>query len=88
MSSFVWFVEVNGNKKMETSKIMLTAAKYGVYQGAAKWNFSRTEVEKAMRRDLAQLSYVKLDIHGVKARIEVVEKILPRKDIAGPCHLV
>jgi len=88
LSSFVWFVEVNGNKKVETSKIMLTAAKHGVYQGAAKWNFSRTEVEEAMLRDLNQLSYVKLDINGVKARIEVVEKILPRSDVSGPCHLV
>lgn len=88
MSSFVWFIEVKGNKKVETSKIMLTAAKHGVYQGAAKWNFSRTEVEEAMLRDLSQLSYVRLDIRGVKARIEVVEKILPRSNIAGPCHLV
>jgi similar to stage IV sporulation protein len=88
MSSFVWFIEVYGNKKVETSKIMLTAAKYGVYQGAAKWNFSRIEVEEAMLRDLSELSYVKLDIRGVKARIQVVEKILPKTDISGPCHIV
>ncbi|MFA7147650.1 MAG: sporulation protein YqfD [Syntrophomonadaceae bacterium] len=88
MSSFVWFVEVNGNKKVETSKIILTAAKHGVYQGAAKWNFSRIEVEEAMLRDLGELSYVKLDIRGVKARIQVVEKILPKTDISGPCHIV
>ncbi|HHV15901.1 MAG TPA: sporulation protein YqfD [Gelria sp.] len=88
MSSFVWFIEVYGNKEVETSKIMLTAAKYGVYQGAAKWNFSRIEVEEAMLRDLSELSYVKLDIRGVKARIQVVEKILPKTDISGPCHIV
>ncbi len=88
MSSFVWFVEVDGNKKVESSKILLTAAKHGVYQGAAKWNFSRIEVEEAMLRDLGELSYVKLDIRGVKARIQVVEKILPKTDISGPCHIV
>ena len=88
MSSFVWFVEVNGNKKVEPSKILLTAAKHGVYQGAAKWNFSRIEVEEAMLRDLSEISYVKLDIRGVKARIQVVEKILPKTDISGPCHMV
>jgi similar to stage IV sporulation protein len=87
MSSFVWFTEVQGNKRVDTSKIMLIAAKHGVYQGAAKWNFSRTEVEEAILRDLNELSYVKLDIQGVKARIEVVEKILPRNDISGPCHM-
>lgn len=88
MSSFVWFVEVDGNKKVESSKILLTAAKHGVYQGAAKWNFSRIEAEEAMLRDLGELSYVKLDIRGVKARIQVVEKILPKTDISGPCHIV
>ena len=88
MSSFIWFIEVEGNKKVGTSKIMLIAAKHGVYQGAAKWNFSRTEVEEAILRDLNELSYVKLDIQGVKARVEVVEKILPRNDITGPCHMV
>lgn len=88
MSSFIWFVEVCGNKKVEPSKILLTAAKHGVYQGAAKWNFSRIEVEEAMLRDLKELSYVKLDIRGVKARLQVVEKILPKTDISGPCHIV
>lgn len=88
MSSFVWFVEVYGNKKVEPSKILITAAKHGVYRGAAKWNFSRIEVEEAMLRDLSELSYVKLDIRGVKARIQVVEKILPKTDISGPCHMV
>ena len=88
MSSFVWFVEVYGNKKVEPSKILLTAAKHGVYQGAAKWNFSRIEVEEAILRDLSELSYVKIDIRGVKARIQVVEKILPKTDISGPCHIV
>lgn len=88
MSSFIWFIEVDGNKKVEASKIMLTAAKHGVYKGAAKWNFSRIEVEEAMLRDLSELTYVKLDIRGVKARIQVVEKILPKTDISGPCHIV
>jgi len=88
MSSFIWFIDVKGNKNVATSKILLTAAKHGVYQGAAKWNFSRNEVEEAILRDMSELSYVRLDIKGVKAEIEVVEKILPRKDITGPCHLV
>ncbi|MGI5911834.1 MAG: sporulation protein YqfD [Syntrophomonadaceae bacterium] len=88
MSSFIWFVEVTGNENVEKSKIILTAAKYGVYPGAAKWNFSRTEVEETILRELNELSYVKIDLRGVKASIQVVEKVLPRTDITGPCHLV
>ncbi len=88
MSSFIWFVEVTDNQKVDTSTIMLTAAKHGVYKGAGKWSFSRSQVEKGILVDLNQLSYVKVDIKGVKATIEVVEKILPGDDITGPCHIV
>ncbi|MEA1960331.1 MAG: sporulation protein YqfD [Bacillota bacterium] len=88
MSSFVWFVEVSGNAKMDKAQILTTAARYGVYQGAAKWNFSRNEVEEAMLRDLSELSYVQVDIQGVKAHINVVEKILPDQAMTGPCHIV
>ncbi len=88
MSSFVWFIEVSGNKNITNNQILVTAAKYGVYQGAAKWSFSRNQVEEAMLRDISNLSYVKVDIRGVKANIEVVEKVLPKKEITGPCHIV
>lgn len=88
MSSFIWFIEVAGNNKTDAARIVHSAARNGVYVGAAKWNFSPNAVEKAMLRDLPQLSYVHCDIQGVKARIKVVEKILPDKDITGPCHIV
>lgn len=88
MSSFIWFVNISGNNHVSQNRILLTAAKYGLYQGAAKWHFSRSEVEDAMLREIAELSYVQLDISGVRANIKVVEKILPRTDITGPCHMV
>jgi len=88
MSSFVWFVDVSGNNKVERSKILMTSARHGIYPGAAKWNFSRTEVEEAMLRDLSEIAYIQCDIRGVKADIKVVEKILPDGEISGPCHLV
>ncbi|MDD3894111.1 MAG: sporulation protein YqfD [Syntrophomonadaceae bacterium] len=88
MSSFIWFIEVENNQKIDTSTIVLTAAKHGLYKGAAKWSFSRSEVEKQILIDINQLSYVKVDIRGVKATIEVVEKILPGDEITGPCHIV
>ncbi|HEX3011106.1 MAG TPA: sporulation protein YqfD, partial [Syntrophomonadaceae bacterium] len=88
LSSFVWFINITGNHNVSKNRILLTAARHGVYQGAAKWKFSRTEVENAMLRDIAELSYVQLDISGVKANIKVVEKILPHTDITGPCHMI
>lgn len=88
MSSFVWFIQVSGNNKVETRKILMSAASHGVYQGSAKWNFNRNEAEQAILRDLSELSYVQCDIRGVKAHIKVVEKILPGNEVTGPCHIV
>lgn len=88
ISSFIWFIDVVNNKKVDTATIMLAAARHGLYKGAAKWDFSRTKVEEAILLDINEFSYVKVDIRGVKATIEVVEKILPGDEITGPCHIV
>ncbi|MEN6326167.1 MAG: sporulation protein YqfD [Syntrophomonas sp.] len=88
LSSFVWFIDVSGNQQVDKARILDTAAKYGVYEGAARWGFSKSEVEKAMLKELSQLAYVKVDINGVKANIEVVEKIFPQNEISGACHMV
>jgi sporulation protein YqfD len=88
MSSFVWFIQVSGNNKVDRSRILMTAAHYGIKVGAGKWTFSRTAVEEAMLRDISELAYVQCDIQGVKANIKVVEKVLPEVDITGPCNIV
>ncbi len=87
-SSFVWLVQVSGNSKIDENRILTTAAIHGIYPGAAKWNFSRIEVEEAMLRDLSELTYIECDVRGVKVHIKVVEKIRPGDEINGPCHLV
>lgn len=88
MSSFVWFVDVSGNQNVDRTKILLSAAHHGIYPGAAKWTFSRTEAEEAMLRELNEISYIECDIRGVRANIKVVEKILPDRDTTGPCNII
>ncbi len=88
LSSFIWFINVSGNEKISEDRILSMAARYGVYKGSAKWNFSRAEAEEAMLREIKQLTYIKIDIRGVRADIQVVEKILPGEEITEPCHLL
>ncbi len=88
LSSFVWFISVSGNERIDDQRILDAAKGHGVYQGAAKWNFSRSEAEEAIMREIKDLTYIKIDIRGVKANIEVVEKIVPGEEIKGPCHLL
>lgn len=88
MSSFIWFVDVTGNKKVSTNAILLSASRHGIGPGEAKRGFDRLEVEEAMLRDIQELTYVRIDIDGVRANIQVVEKILPEQEVTGPCHIV
>lgn len=89
IASFVWFVEVTGNERITDERILSATARYGIHQGAPKWSFSRSRVEEQVLRDIGDLSYIKIDIRGVKAHIEVVEKIvIPQEEISGPSDMV
>lgn len=89
LSSFIWFVEVQGNERIPMEKILAATAKHGIHQGVPKWSFSRVEVEEQVLREIGDLSYIKIDIRGVKANIEVVEKIVvPPDQIVGPTDMV
>lgn len=88
LSSFVWSVEVTGNKQVEANRIIVAAARHGIYPGAAKWTFSRSEAENAILKEVNDICYVQINVKGVKARIKVVEKIVPLKDIDGPGNIV
>ena len=87
LSSFVWVIEVKGNVKVPADKILKTAAKHGLYEGAFKWGLSKSDIEEGLLKELLQLSYVEVNIKGVQAEINVVEKVLPDEP-AGPCHIV
>jgi similar to stage IV sporulation protein len=88
LSSFIWFVDVRGNNLLSDQVIIDAAAQYGVFKGANKSNFDRIEAENALIRDINQLSYVKISVKGVSARIEVVEKTLSSPEITAPCNIV
>lgn len=88
MSSFIWFIQVTGNDKITTEQILLACNKNGVFPGAFKKSFTRNEVEEEILRQIPELSYIEINIRGVKADIKVVEKILPQGGITGPCHIV
>jgi similar to stage IV sporulation protein len=90
LSSFIWFVEVTGNDKIEPEQVLQSAAKYGLKVGAYKWPLDKSAVERGIADDLRELIFVGVEIHGTKATIEVAEKILPgdRDEANLSAHLV
>jgi len=90
LSSFIWFVEITGADKIEPEKVLRAAAKYGLTVGVSKWQLNKSAVEKGIEDALPELTFVGIEIHGTKATIEVVEKVVPgdRDEVKRPAHLV
>ncbi|GAB4268695.1 sporulation protein YqfD [Thermincola ferriacetica] len=88
LSSFVWFIDVAGNKKVSTDIILKTAEKAGLYTGTAKWKLDSSEVEKRIKTELPGISWVGINITGTKAIIRVAEKVTPPVEDDRPAHIV
>lgn len=89
LSSFVWYVGVSGTKHVAPQTIIKSASQYGLYNGVSKLELDKKSVEDGILKDNPRLSYVEVDIQGIRGTIKVVEKILPDDlVIKGPAHVV
>lgn len=77
LSSFIWFIEVTGNRRVPTETIELAARRAGLYRGALKWSLDAAQIETSIARQIPGLSWVGMQVDGTRVRIEVVEKVLP-----------
>jgi similar to stage IV sporulation protein len=88
LSSFVWFLEIRGTNTVKAETVTQSAAHFGLQRWAFKGSFDKTQVEEGILREIPELSYVEVNIKGVKAVVKVVEKVLPGEQLVGPCNLV
>jgi similar to stage IV sporulation protein len=88
MFSFIWFVEVKGNKKISADRIIKAAEDVGLAMGTLKFGLNKDKSEKYIRNEISELSWVGIKITGTKAQIQVVEKtLLPPVD-NSPANVV
>lgn len=76
LSSFVWFVEVKGNKKIETEHIIKTLDEHGVKVGAPISSFDKEQAKAYLLAEIPQLAWANIQIRGSGVIIEVAEKTL------------
>ncbi|SNS92193.1 similar to stage IV sporulation protein [Anaerovirgula multivorans] len=90
LSSFVFVIEVNGNESISTEKIVNTLESSGFKIGVNRYTVNLREIENNLLIDIDELAWVGIEINGIHAKVEVVEKIVPppkiEKDI--PCDVV
>ena len=87
LSSFVWILKIrDGCGKNEA--VAESAARCGLQRWVFKGSLDKTRIEEAILREIPELSYVEVNIKGVRATVKVVEKVLPGERMTGPCNLV
>lgn len=88
MSSFIWFVEIQGNAKVSKEDILKSAEIAGLQMGTLKSNVNTDKISKLILTDLSRLSWVGVEITGTKAIIRVAEKTIRDPVDNSPVHIV
>lgn len=88
MSSFIWFVEVKGNKKISTERLIKTAEEAGLAMGTVKIGMDKDKIEKYIRNEIPEAAWVGVTITGTRAVIEVAEKIIVPAPDNSPANVV
>ena len=72
-SCVLWDVEIMGNTKMKSEQLLDSLSAYNVKVGAIKSNIDTKSVEAKLLKEYPELSWVSINIFGMKAVLEVKE---------------
>jgi similar to stage IV sporulation protein len=89
-SSFVWVIEVKGTEKLDSSVIMNALHENGIEPGIWKGHINIRDLENELMIQLPQISWVGLELRGVKLVAEIVEAVQPPPfiDKETPCNII
>jgi similar to stage IV sporulation protein len=90
LTSFIWAIEVTGNKKLEKSYIEAQLASMGVKPGVLKFNINTGKVVNEMMLYNDDLSWISVTIKGTKVKVRMEERTKPPAlvDKNEPCNIV
>lgn len=80
-SMFIWQINITGNTTIQTQKILNKLKDSGIYVGKFKIGLSKKEVINKLRVSMPELSWAGIEVSGVKANVEVVEKTIINQKI-------
>lgn len=88
LSSFLWTVDVQGNKIVPKDKVILAAKRAGLANGTPKWDIEVKEIEENILNSMPEFEWVGVKIRGTKAIINVVERKVPRVVDNRPANII
>lgn len=90
MTSFIWSVEITGNKELETSYIENILSFHGIKPGVLKYGIDTKKAVSDMMLDMEKLSWISIDVNGTKVKVQLRERIIPPEIVPKdePCNVV
>lgn len=88
-SSFVWTIEVTGNKETSSAEILNVLYSYGVRPGAFPLLLNVKQIEQSTMMKLPGVSWLHIDIKGSRVIVRVKERVYPPDIVPEsiPCNI-
>ncbi|AKL95791.1 stage IV sporulation protein [Clostridium aceticum] len=90
VSSFVLVIDVTGNERVSSLEILTVLEEIGFKPGVNRYAIDLREIENNTLLSIHDLAWIGIEINGIHAKIEVVEKTPPppKIDKDTPCDVV
>ncbi len=90
MSSFIWLIEIEGNNRIDTEKIMKFCEERNLKIGSSKLSIDTKALEKEFKNSFTDISWISINIKGTKAVIRLTETLPPItvSEDKTPCNIV
>ena len=90
LTSFIWVIEVSGNKKIETGEILKKISAYGVSPGRLKYRIDTKALTNKMMLEVPDLAWISITVKGTKLKVNVAERVKPPDLILKevPCDII
>lgn len=75
LSSFIWFIDVQGNKKLSPQQILQAAQTLGVKPGIRRSQVEPGRLARDLKEKMPQTAWVGVSVQGTRVLIEIVEKV-------------
>lgn len=88
MASYIWFVDVRGNKQLPTEVIKEIANQSGLRPGVIKDSVNAKQIEKTILLNIPEAAWAGVTFTGTRAEIEIVEKTMPKQQDNAPADII
>ena len=90
MTSFIWSVEITGNKEIDTVRIENALASNGIKTGVLKYRINTDSAVTSMMLEMWEISWISIFVRGTKVKVELRERIAAPEIVpkGEPCDIV